>query len=60
MAEIQTEVLTIKVSKLAASGEKLPLVLTDEIREAIEALAKELLFEVVGTHIVIEAEASAD
>jgi hypothetical protein len=55
MARIHEEHIIIKVSKLAADGAEVQMVVTDELRAAIEAVAKELLFETVGTHIVIEA-----
>lgn len=55
MARIHEEHVIIKVSKLAADGEEVQMVVTEELRAAIAAVAKELLFETVGTHIVIEA-----
>ena len=55
MAKIHEELVIIKISKLLKDGEKQDVILTPELREAVAQLAEQLLFETVGTSLIIEA-----
>lgn len=54
MAKIHEEMVVIKISKLLKDGEVQDVILGEEHKAALIALAEQLLFETVGTKLVIE------
>lgn len=54
MAKIHEEYVVFKISKLLKDGEKEEIILNPELRAAVLQLAEQLLFETVGTSLVIE------
>ncbi len=55
MAKIHEEHIVIKLSMLMKDGETKDVpVVTPELKEALEEVAKQLLFEFTGTKLVIE------
>lgn len=58
MAKIHEERIVVKVSKLIADNEVSTMIISDEMKEAVLEVARELISGMAGDQIVIEVDSN--